>query len=522
MRIRRALALGGLLAGATAAIAVAAPGADAGPSSSQSPYLVRAEPGIATTSILTVGDSVNAKPDGTPYRMVGIPDGLGAFDNDDGTFTLLVNHELPAADGIVRAHGARGAFVSRWRIAKDDLTVLGGEDLIQRLNVIGTDGWEPASGDADPNRLNRLCSADLAPVSAFYNAASGKGYDGRLYLNGEEGGTAGRAFGHVVATGDSYELTPWLGNMSFENIVAHPATADATVAVALDDGSASVGQQVYLYAGEKTAEGNPVERAGLTDGTLYGIKVDGIPQSEFEKTDWAVGDSFDFSAVDVSAHAGVGGTSDDGAVDTLEEDSQAQGVTNFQRPEDGAWDPSNPSDFYFVTTSSFGPAPDEGRTGQTRLWRLRLADPADPSLGGTITLLVDGPVGTPDDPSDTGTQSAAAPGPQMLDNITVNDRGQVLMLEDVGNQEYRGGVWRYDIASGELARIAQLDPERFTTGAPGFLTKDEESSGIIPAPFLGEDAYLLDVQAHDDVGDEELVQGGQLLRLHVPPGKPAK
>ncbi len=45
--------------------------------------------------ILTVGDSVNTKLDGvSPYRMVGIPDGLGAYDNGDGTFTVLMNHEL--------------------------------------------------------------------------------------------------------------------------------------------------------------------------------------------------------------------------------------------------------------------------------------------------------------------------------------------------------------------------------------------------------------------------------------------
>jgi hypothetical protein len=43
--------------------------------------MVRSEPGIGTTSILTVGDSVGG------YRMVGIPDGLGAYDNGDGTFT---------------------------------------------------------------------------------------------------------------------------------------------------------------------------------------------------------------------------------------------------------------------------------------------------------------------------------------------------------------------------------------------------------------------------------------------------
>ena len=75
-----------------------------GPNSSQSPYLLRSQPGVITNAILTVGDSVSMKPDGvTPYRMVGLPDGLGAFHNGDGTFTLLMNHELTGANGVTRA-----------------------------------------------------------------------------------------------------------------------------------------------------------------------------------------------------------------------------------------------------------------------------------------------------------------------------------------------------------------------------------------------------------------------------------
>src|SRR5436190_19043051 len=85
-------------------------GSITGPSSSQAPYLLRTESGVVTEAILTTGDSVNLKPDGvTPYRMVGIPDGLGAFDNGDGTFTLMMNHEIPGT-GIVREHGFKGAF----------------------------------------------------------------------------------------------------------------------------------------------------------------------------------------------------------------------------------------------------------------------------------------------------------------------------------------------------------------------------------------------------------------------------
>jgi hypothetical protein len=509
------------VSGATDFAASASPGAETGPSSSQSPYVLRAQPGVVTTSILTVGDSVNAKPDGTPYQMVGIPDGLGAFDNGDGTFTVLMNHELPNTAGVPRAHGARGAFVSKWTVRTSDLTVLHGQDLIQTLHTWNatTGTWEVSNSDAAPARLNRLCSANLASISAFYNPATGNGYDGRIFTNGEEGGTIGRPFGHVVATGDSFELTPWLGNMSFENVVAHPNTgSDATISIGLDDGDASVGQQVYLHRGAKTSTGNPVQKAGLANGALYGIKVSGIPQSEYLKTDWQVGDTFGVELADVSAFAGVGGVTNNGVVDTLEEDSQAKGVTNFQRPEDGVWDPNHPNDFYFVTTSSIGPQPAEGRTGETRLWRLRFADVTDPSQGGQLTLLVSGPVGTADNPPATGTQSAGSAGPQMLDNITMNDRGQVIVQEDIGNQAYLGGVWLYDTGSGGLVKVAVHDPNRFAVGAAGFLTKDEESSGVIPAPFLGEGWYLLDVQAHYPISGE-LVQGGQLLAMQIPPGK---
>src|SRR5215475_12653771 len=86
-----------------------------GPSTLQSPYVLPSIPSVETTSILSVGDSVLG------YRMVGIPDGLGAFDNGDGTFTLLMNHELVNTNGVTRAHGAIGAFVSRWVIDKGTL-----------------------------------------------------------------------------------------------------------------------------------------------------------------------------------------------------------------------------------------------------------------------------------------------------------------------------------------------------------------------------------------------------------------
>jgi hypothetical protein len=432
-----------------------------GPSSSASPYVIRSQHGVVTKSILTVGDDVGG------YRMVGIPDGLGAFDNGDGTFTLLMNHELGATVGVVRAHGAKGAFVSKWTIRQSDLAVLSGGDLVQTVNL--APGGSAAFG--------RLCSADLPAPSAFYNSNSGEGYAGRLFMDGEEVGAEGRAFAHSL-DGTSWEL-PRLGKFSWENSVANPSTGERTVVVGLDD---STPGQVYVYVGDKTSSGSAVDRAGLTNGTLYGIKVSGFAT---EPTS-GIPAGTAFTLADLGNRQNSSGAA-------LQTDSVAAGVTEFNRPEDGAWDTQDPTIFYFVTTANF--------TGNSRLWKLDFVDPGDPSKGGTITALLDGNEGQ-----------------KMMDNMTVNDSGQVLVQEDVGNNAHIGKVWLYDPGTDSLTEVARHDASRFLEGGTDFLTQDEESSGIIPAPFLGEGWYLLDVQAHYGQPDE-LVEGGQLLALHVPSGK---
>jgi hypothetical protein len=65
--------------------------------------------------------------------------------------------------------------------------------------------WDSASSSYIYNRANsfdRFCSADLPAQSALYNAGSGKGYAGRIFLNGEETTPEGRVFAHI-ATGDN-------------------------------------------------------------------------------------------------------------------------------------------------------------------------------------------------------------------------------------------------------------------------------------------------------------------------------
>src|ERR1700752_4194420 len=99
-----------------------------GPSTLQSPYVLPSLSVAGTASVLSVGDLIGG------YRMTGIPDGLGAFDNGDGTFTLLMNHELTPTEGAVHDHGSTGAFVSRLVIDKATLEVVQASDLIQTVH----------------------------------------------------------------------------------------------------------------------------------------------------------------------------------------------------------------------------------------------------------------------------------------------------------------------------------------------------------------------------------------------------
>jgi hypothetical protein len=453
-----------------------------GVSSSQTPYLLPTVPNANFTSIISVGDATGG------YKMCGIPDGLGAFDNGNGTFTLLMNHEISTAGvppmplGIVRAHGAAGAFVSKWVINKSDLSVVSGSDLIKNINL-----WNGTSytlyNAANPSPLlflNRFCSADLPSVSAYYNGKTGLGTEERIFMNGEESGNEGRAFGHIVtglSGGTSYEL-PALGKFSRENSVACPVSADKTIVAGLDD---STPGQVYFYIGTKTNSGSDVEKAGLTNGKLFGVTV----SNYIAETDGAMpAPNTAFTLFDLGDVRNKSGAD-------LNTTSNNAGVTTFLRPEDGAWDPSNPSDFYFTTTNAV--------VNPSRLWKLHFTDIQQPESGGTITAVLDG-----------------TEGQKMLDNLTIDDYGHVLLVEDVGNNAHVGRVLQYDIATDKLITVGEHDKTRFLNGGANFLTQDEEASGILDVQsILGKGMFLVDVQAHYTIAGE-LVEGGQLLAYYNP------
>ncbi len=450
-----------------------------GPSTTQTPYLVASAPRVAFTSILSAGDIAGSKPGGAARPFVGVPDGIGAFGNGDGTATVLVNHEIGAASGVVREHGSAGAFIDRFVIDTRTLQIVAASDLVKTVFQDNDGGGSYVDATT---AFAALCSGDLPAVAAFFNAATGKGTTERIYMAGEEAGTLGRAFAFVVTgadAGKAFEL-PAAGNMSFENLLANPASGDNTIVMETDD--ISPRGQVYLYLGTKQNTGSTIERAGLTNGLLYGVTVTGV----VDETDatFLPGDSASFALQLVSGARSATGAQ-------IQTSSEALGITEFQRPEDGAWDPAHPNWFYFATTATLA--------GNSRLWRLEFADLNDPAAGGTIRMMLNG-----------------SEGHRMLDNLTVTADGKVIVLEDTGNSALLDRVLQYDPVTDTLTVLGVHDPARFAAPTPPF-TQDEEASGIIDVTSIfgnaNAKAFLLDTQAHYGIAGE-VVQGGQLQIMY--------
>jgi 2',3'-cyclic-nucleotide 2'-phosphodiesterase (5'-nucleotidase family) len=415
-------------------------------------YLVGVEGRAVFREVIDSGELAN-----NGYRFNGIPDGIGVMDNGNGTLRVLVAHEFGPTAGDVRSHGSKGAYVSDLTIDKASLSVLSGKDFLASANdlfLASADGstWTNGSSTA----FARFCSADLAAATAFRTDSIG--YDGRLFLTGEEAGPEGRAFAHVLDGSDAgkvYELAS-LGNLSFENIVANPLPQDKTVVVSLDDTSNN--GQVYVYVGSKSNSGNAVQQAGLAGGNVYGVRVNSPGTTNTE-----VGHLSSPNATGLGLNNGVGtfelvslGDVKAKSGATLNSESVAAGVTNWLRPEDGAWSKDGTT-FYFVTTAS--------ATTASRLWALEFSDPSQPEAGGTVRMLLNG-----------------SEGQVMLDNMTVADDGSLLLQEDPGGNARLAKIWRYNPSTDTLVELARHDPALFSgTSATNanFLTNDEESSGIV-------------------------------------------
>jgi uncharacterized protein DUF839 len=476
------------------------------------PYVVSIGGDYTIRPLFSVDDKVPLL-GGTPgqqYRMVGIPDGLGAHPNGDGTSTLFMNHELNSStlsEPVVGGPANRGTYVSQWILDADGDPIAGRRAYDRVYQEDTFVGPAPEVGNATRG-LARFCSGFLAGPE--------QGFDRWIYLTNEEEQTAANTFdgmgGVSVAIYDNELHTlPDIGRYAKENTVVQPHQGTQAVIFATEDGPATLDNQLYMYVGKKdrSANASVLERNGLVGGTVYVFRsLD--PTRNSERTFVTGSVTGEWVAI-----PNAGELTDV----QLEAASDAANAMTFIRPEDGAFNPNDRNEFFYVTTgSSSGPA--EGVNELGRLYSLRL-HPGNPLKPATLTIVYNADLVVAG-----GGDTALSP-----DNIDASSR--YLMINEDGTTESRavmaakgrdGSIWRFDLVKGptgavgvdgsSATRVVELDPpgrDGVPVG-PGVW----ETSGIIDASALfGGEAWLSDVQAHPPTtapgGATVTVEDGQLF-----------
>ncbi|MFA7324135.1 MAG: hypothetical protein WC005_07245, partial [Candidatus Nanopelagicales bacterium] len=346
--IAAALAAGAVVAGATIAQA------DSGFS-----YMEPFVSGVNLKVLATAGDKING------YTLFGIPDGMGVL-RDGEDLTVLMNHELSASDRVAsaakRANGlASASTVSALNFDTASNTIVGATELLKNVSWFdyaagqyGAKPTAPAGAAAKDSfgtlnhgtALNRFCSSSTAQpgLLAFREKdSSGKsityGYTGPAYFTTEEGSDESRAF--VSDTGGNLVQLPRLGLGGKETAVVVPTGNKVTAVLSNEDGAATA-SQLWMYVGEKTTSGSWVEKAGLTNGSNFVMAVTGYNDDNLIRNSVGKGKALPVTFNQVNWNqSGVAMNSQAMALGTV-----------LARVEDGAFDPRNPNDYYFLTTES--------------------------------------------------------------------------------------------------------------------------------------------------------------------------
>jgi hypothetical protein len=500
------------LAGAATLVCAAAAAAAIAPIKE---YAIPTTPGYETVRLLSAGDTVPETSQlGKTYKVVGIPDGLGAHRNFNGTFTVYMNHELGGSSTSEPVAGDplnRGAFVSKL-VLDDDGTVLSGERAYDTVYNGNTLVGPAAAADNTTRAFSRFCSGFLAGPE--------QGFDRYIYLTNEEEGTPANTFDSlgglsVAIFNNELHTLPKLGRFAKENTIVQPNPGNKTVIFTMEDGPATLdpaseNSQLYMYVGAKQRGfgASVLARNGLDNGTLYvAVAANGTTQGE---ADFETGSL----AIRWVAIPGADAMSEA----QLDSASDAVGALTFARPEDGAFNKRNPNEFFFVTT---GGALGENELG--RLYSLRL-NPGNPTQPALLTVVYNA-----DQVIADGGDTAISP-----DNIDTSR--DYLMINEDGTSESRlvmqslgrdGSIWRFDLVGGlvgvdpdSATRVAELDPPGRDGVNPG-IEGTWETSGIIDVSSLfGENTWLFDVQAHaaTTAPAPNTVEDGQLLLLTGPGG----
>jgi Bacterial protein of unknown function (DUF839) len=428
----------------------------------QRPQVRALTSGVDIKPILTVGESLQTE-NGRTYQMAGIPDGMGAYDNKNGTFTVLLNHELSAPTNLSDAR------VSKLQLSKRDpkvLNVTGGRYLIN-----GTEGYK------------RFCSATYVDRK--------EGFTTPVFLTNEEDTTS--KFGGISLAvnpiNGQIKNLPWIGYYAHENTIGVPGFKQKVVVLSTEDDAPG---HLFMYIGRNQAD------ILNGRGQLYVFKASNASSpSDFHK-----GDTVEGNFIPVSQQENQNFT-------TLRKAVTDKGALFFARLEDIAYDLNSPNVLYFASTgrSRFvDPKTGQPYDAKGRIYKMTL-DPQDPTRVVALEVLIEGDKGDP----------VLNP-----DNIAVSDR--VLMIQEDINTEFKGQrpgrIWQYDLQNKSLTAVAELDQtDPSGNPIPGDSPGEWESSGIINmANILGPNKWLVNVQAHTlstpQFGGQD--ESGQILLMEVP------
>jgi hypothetical protein len=466
-----------------------------GVKTAKQPFLVGTAPGVTVDPILSVGDVVpnGQEPD---YQMSGIPDGLGAYRNQDhgrwhwfhsgrsNTAVVVMNHEL----GRSFPNNPPGvdARISRLEVDTKTHSVHRAEYLFT-----GLEGYE------------RFCSSTLSVIR------------GRpLYFTGEEAvPIAGQPPG-PAHDGSSIVLDPetgmfrdtaHFGHFQHENVV--PLKLKKWVFLSSEDDFRPGPSYLYAYIAD---DFNRALRG--TEGSLFVWKADNPAKNETAAV--TKGESVPGRFVPIPQSENTNSTQ-------LKAAATARDAFMFDRLEDvavrgGTQEAS--SHVTYIADTGKPPTSARGRVYEF------VFDRRDPTRA-TLKMILNGDAPDNDDIFNP-------------DNMDASDR--VLMIQEDRESAFRdepfsggyGRVMEYRFSDGRLRSVARVNttpgtpPGSMTENCAGCRRGTWESSGIIDVgQIFGRDWWLLDVQAHNStapqpgptlVPNSSTGENGQLLLVRVP------
>ncbi|MCP9776610.1 MULTISPECIES: choice-of-anchor I family protein [unclassified Cyanobium] len=543
------------------ALIAAPPVAGAGTFTSTMLKDVEGGPELQITSLLTAGEFTNGlNPGDSVYAPTSIFDGQGAYDNGDGTYTLLVNSELGSTSGYGYLlpgveGGFTGARVSSLVIDKDvdddasngyQSAVIAGGLAYDSIYLDGSDTAIDEAADLGAG-FKRFCAANLVEANSF---GADMGFADRIYLVGEEEFVgAGGSFFALDVNGRAIHEVLGFGKGTWESATSIDTGSTDTVAVLLfDDAKAPL----YMWVGTKSAAADAsfLERNGLaaSQGTLYTYvttALDGYETGASTGPDSS--DLFAFTEVN-GINTAINGSWVDLAslnadyaslgAPALRELAVNAGALQLSRIEDGEVNPLNSQQAVFVSTGTadFNKGDLYGNVYTLDFSAAFGSDGLVAASGESVLKVVyDGDL--LDDPT-TGLRNPdnmtiSADGFAYLQEDRANGGGTDISAGNFGTQE--ASIWQLEIDSitgdsiGDPTRWAQIDRTVFPTDygqtQPTYTNPDTngvgnwESSGIIDVSAIYDSTagsyFLANVQAHSIKdgnigGSGYLGEGGQI------------